>query len=127
MSPAKAVIRTPNSGDAAEALAAAYLVRQGLRLVARNWRVRGGEIDLVCTDGATLVFVEVRLRRSRAYGGAAASITAAKQQRLIVAARHYLQRHPRSARDRPCRFDAVLLETLSEAGLQWVKDAFTLA
>jgi len=127
MSPARAVTKPPTSGEAAETLAAAYLARQGLRLLARNWRVRGGEIDLICADGATLVFVEVRLRRSAAYGGAAASITAAKQRRLIVAARHYLQRHQRSSRDHPCRFDAVLLNGLSEADLQWLKNAFTLA
>ena len=114
-------------GNAAEALAADYLVRQGLRLLARNWRVRGGEIDLICADGATLVFVEVRLRCSDAYGGAAASITTTKQQRLIIAARHYLQRHRRSCQDRACRFDAVLLDALDEANLRWVKNAFALS
>ena len=113
-------------GDAAEALAADYLSRQGLRLLARNWRVRGGEVDLICADGPVLVFVEVRLRRSAAYGGAAASIDLAKQRRLIVAARHYLQRHQRSCRDRPCRFDAVLFEALDASKLQWVRNAFAL-
>ena len=116
----------PSSGAEAEALAADYLARQGLRLLARNWRVRGGEIDLVCADGATLVFVEVRLRRSNTFGGAAASITAAKQRRLIIAAHDYLQRHARTARGRPCRFDAVLLEALCESKLRWLKDAFAL-
>ena len=118
--------RSARRGAAAEALAADYLVSQGLRLLARNWRVRGGEIDLVCADGATLVFVEVRLRCSTDFGGAAASITTTKQRRLIVAARHYLQRHRRSCQDRPCRFDAVLLASLETTELQWVKDAFVL-
>ena len=117
----KALARS--SGEDAEALAAAYLVRRGLQLLARNWRVRGGEIDLVCADGDSLVFVEVRLRRGQAFGGAAASITSAKQRRLIHAARHYLQSY---GGDRACRFDAVLLENLSETGLNWVKNAFSV-
>ena len=109
------------AGAAAESLAAAYLQAQGLRLLARNWRVRGGEIDLVCAEGATVVFVEVRLRRRQDYGGAAASITRRKQQRLILAASHYLQRH---GGGRPCRFDAVLLDALDAAQLHWLRNAF---
>ncbi len=113
-------------GSAAEDLAAAYLTGQGLHLLARNFRVRGGEIDLILRDGPTLVFVEVRLRSSTAYGGAAASISAVKQRRLILAARHYLQRHHRGG-EPTCRFDAVLLGALDQAHLQWLKNAFTLA
>lgn len=108
------------AGAAAEDLAADYLLRQGLRLVVRNYRVRGGEIDLICTDGDVLVFVEVRLRRHSGFGGAAASITSTKQQRLILAARHYLQAHG----ERPCRFDCVLLSALDEGALEWIKNAF---
>jgi putative endonuclease len=108
-------------GARAEALAAAFLVRRGLAVVARNFRVRGGEIDLVCRDGRTLVFVEVRLRRNGAYGGAAASITASKRRRLLLAARHYLARQP----DAACRFDCVLLSALDEAAIEWVRDAFS--
>ena len=116
-----------SSGAAAEDLAAAYLTGQGLQLLARNFRVRGGEIDLILRDGPTLVFVEVRLRRSSAYGGAAASISAAKQRRLILAARHYLQSQHQRNGEPPCRFDAVLLHALDQASLQWLKNAFTLA
>lgn len=108
------------TGAAAEDLAASFLTRQGLRVVERNYRVRGGEIDLICQEGATLVFVEVRLRSNQRYGGAAASITASKQQRLILAARHYLQTHG----ERDCRFDCVLLSALEEGALEWVRDAF---
>ncbi|HEX5392784.1 MAG TPA: YraN family protein [Rhodocyclaceae bacterium] len=108
------------SGAAAEDLAAAFLARQGLRLVERNYRVRGGEIDLICMDGATLVFVEVRLRTNSRYGGAAASITATKQRRLILAASHYLQAHG----ERDCRFDCVLLTALDEHAIEWIRDAF---
>ena len=77
-----------NRGAAAEALAAEYLSARGLAIVARNYRCRGGEIDLIARDGDTLVFVEVRLRSSTAFGGAAAGITAAKRRRIALAARH---------------------------------------
>ena len=109
-----------SAGAAAEAIAAAHLARHGLRILARNWRMRGGEIDLICADGETLVFVEVRLRTRADYGGAAASITVAKQRRLVLAARHYLSGRP----EVPCRFDAVLLDRVHQAGLVWIKDAF---
>ena len=82
---------TQSVGQRAEARAQAYLERQGLALVVRNYRCKGGEIDLVmrAPDG-TLVFVEVRARRGHAYGGAAASVTAQKQRRILQAANHYL-------------------------------------
>ena len=111
----------PDKGAAAEAIAATYLARRGLRVLERNWRVRGGELDLICQDGGTLVFVEVRLRARTDYGGAAASIGAAKQRRLILAARHYLS----GKREMPCRFDAVLLDGLNETRLEWIRNAFS--
>lgn len=117
-SPIRTPIGTPNTGAAAEQAAADYLVQQGLRLVARNFHCRGGEIDLVMRDGATLVFVEVRARSRADFGGAAASITAIKQARIILAARHYLALHKVDA---PCRFDVVLLQA---GRLQWLRAAF---
>ena len=102
-------------GVAAEQAAADYLATQGLSLVARNYRCRGGEIDLIMRDGASLVFVEVRERAGSRFGGAAASITAAKQGRILLAARHYLSRHNL---DLPCRFDAVLIQG---GQLQWLR------
>ena len=107
-------------GAAAEQLAAEYLLRQGLSIVERNFRVRGGEIDLVCRDGKTTVFVEVRLRSHGDFGGAAASITAAKQARLIMAARHWLLRRGET----PCRFDCVLLDGLDPQTIEWLRNAF---
>ncbi|MDH5285695.1 MAG: YraN family protein [Betaproteobacteria bacterium] len=106
-------------GARAEALAARHLEKHGLAIVARNVRSRFGEIDLVARDGATLVFVEVRLRRSTSRGGAAESITAAKRARLVKAAQGYLAT---LAREPACRFDAVLLDGLDEARCEWVKD-----
>jgi putative endonuclease len=110
------------SGKQAEALAARYLEQQGLQLVARNVRCRGGEIDLVCRDGQALVFVEVRLRRHPGFGGAAASITRHKQQRVILAARHYLA--TQGCADSDCRFDCILLDGLGAASIEWIRDAF---
>src|SRR5512139_3398258 len=77
-------------GQTAESSAAAFLQANGLKLVARNWRCRFGEIDLVMQDGATLVFIEVRLRSRSDFGGAAASVTPVKQKKLLAAARQYL-------------------------------------
>lgn len=109
----------PGKGAAAEALAARYLEAQGLRIVARNFRCRGGEIDLVAAEGDTLVFVEVRLRGNDRFGGAAASIDARKQARLQLAARAYLAR---CATEPRCRFDAVVMRTLEAQDLAWLKD-----
>ncbi|MDE2598304.1 MAG: YraN family protein [Rhodocyclaceae bacterium] len=108
-------------GAAAEELAARHLLAHGLRIVERNFRVRGGEIDLIAKDGKTLVFVEVRLRSRSDFGGAAASITVRKQQRIILAATHYLQAHGEQA----CRFDAVLLDALDAGAVEWLKGAFS--
>jgi uncharacterized protein (TIGR00252 family) len=79
-----------NRGAAAEAIAANFLAAHGLLIVQRNYRCRGGKIDLIARDGATLVFAEVRLRRNRGFGTAAESITAAKRRRSRLAAKHYL-------------------------------------
>lgn len=106
-------------GAQAEQLAARFLQQQGLTLLDTNYRCRFGEIDLILRDGETLVFAEVRQRSRSDFGGAAASIDARKQQRIILAARHYLAALNRTP---PCRFDAVLLD--STARLEWVKNAF---
>jgi len=109
-------------GAAAEQRAAEYLQRQGLKLLQRNYRCRYGEIDLVMQEGSTVVFVEVRQRSSSDYGGAAASIAAAKQARLVTTARHYLA----ALRSMPpCRFDALLLQGGEDARIEWLKNAFS--
>jgi putative endonuclease len=108
-------------GAQAEQLAARYLQRQGLKLVVQNYRSRFGEIDLIMQDGATVVFIEVRLRRNASFGGAAASIDARKQKRIISTAQQYLAG---LARVPTCRFDAVLLDDAQGGNLQWLKNAF---
>ena len=111
------------AGGAAEEAAARFLARRGLEVIARNYRTRMGEIDLVARDGATLVFVEVRRRSSAAFGGAAASITAAKQARLTLAARAYLARFPDPP---PCRFDAILLDGPEPPSVEWRRDVIAV-
>ncbi len=115
---------TKQKGDAAEDAALHYLQQAGLRLLQRNYRTPGrggGEIDLImrAADGTT-VFVEVRQRNSASHGGAAASVSALKQRRIIFAARHYLMRLRQPP---PCRFDVVLLEPGSIGWLQGAFDA----
>jgi putative endonuclease len=107
------------SGQAAEDVAAKFLQRQGLTIVARNYLCRFGEIDLIARDGNTLVFVEVRMRSSDRFGGAAGSITASKRAKLLRTARHYIGRLRRTP---ACRFDALLLRG-SDRSIDWIKNA----
>jgi putative endonuclease len=113
------------AGDAGEALALAHLQRAGLVLLQRNYRTPGrggGEIDLImrAPDG-TCVFVEVRQRKTVGHGGAAASVSALKQRRLVFAARHYLMR---CATYPPCRFDVVAVDA---GEVTWFQAAFDAA
>jgi putative endonuclease len=116
---------TKAAGDSAESMALAWLQARGLVLVERNYRVargpgaRGGEIDLVLRDrDGTLVFVEVRARRSARQGGAAASVGAVKQRALIFAARCYLMRFTVLP---PCRFDVVAIDG---DAVEWLQGVF---
>ena len=113
---------TKQAGDAAEGCALRYLQDQGLKVLQRNYRTPGrggGEIDLIMQDvHGTLVFVEVRHRSRGDHGGAASSVTWAKQQRIVFAARHFLLRLPRMP---ACRFDVVSLDGVE---LTWYRGAF---
>jgi putative endonuclease len=112
-----------HTGERFEDAALRHLQQAGLRLVTRNYRTPGrggGEIDLVMRDrDGTLVFVEVRARSGHGHGGAAASVGATKQQRIVTAARHYLAR--RAAAPPPCRFDVVAYDG---HGVTWLRAAF---
>jgi len=99
------------AGQAWEELAASRLESAGYRILARNYRTKSGEIDLVASDGGTLCFVEVKGRRSLAYGAAAEAVDREKQRRIWNAAQLYLQRE----RVRPaCRFDVVTIDASGE-------------
>jgi putative endonuclease len=116
--------RPPQTGPRRRDLAATYLQGHGLGILARNVRFRGGEVDLIADDGGCIVFVEVRLRQDSRFGGAAASITAAKQQRIILAAQMWLGGAGRRHANQPCRFDAILLDRLDPARIDWIRGAF---
>jgi len=108
------------TGQAAEDEALAHLQRAGLRLRARNFRIRRGEIDLIMADRDEIVFVEVRARRRSGFGDGIDSITPAKRQRLIAAAKAWLQRQPDEP---PVRFDVIALSA-DIREVEWVRDAF---
>lgn len=111
-------------GAHAEELACRFLLRQGLRLITRNYRCRRGEIDLIMQDRDNLVFVEVRYRRQSRYGSGLESVTLRKQRRIVLCAAHYLQCHPRAAR-RAARFDVVALEPdTNGTRIEWIRNAF---
>lgn len=96
-------------GRGGEAIAEAYLTQRGYRLLARRFRLRNGELDLVMEDGATVVFVEVRTRRSASFGDPLESVGPLKQSRIIRAARVFLGAS--HLHERPCRFDVVSVRT----------------
>ena len=115
-------------GARAEAAARAELEAAGLRTLAANVGYRGGELDLVMLEpgrsGDTLVFVEVRYRANRGFGGGAASVDAGKRRKLVHAARVFLARHPQHA-DAPCRFDVIDASGApATPRLDWLRDAF---
>lgn len=114
-------------GDAFEDRAASLLEEQGLRVLARNFRGKPGEIDIIAREGDQLVFVEVRSRGNRRFEGAAASVDRRKQQRIIRTAQLYLQRQPRLA-NMACRFDVVTFEPAQsgvDREIRWIRAAFT--
>lgn len=106
-------------GVEAERLAAHYLTEHGLRIIEKNWVCKQGELDLIAMDGAVLVFVEVRMRQSSRFGGAAASITPAKQAKLWAVAQHYLQGIKSSP---ACRFDALCIDGQT---ITWLKNCIS--
>jgi len=128
ISPAKVDTRTEsnaetnNIGQWAENQAKDYLRKKGLQLREQNYRCKAGEIDLIMTQGNALVFVEVRSRSREEFGTAFESVTKTKQQRLIKAAKHYLQK--KQLFDKfPCRFDVISVHRNND--IEWIPNAFT--
>ena len=123
--PRRTAVRTPKqrAGDTAEDAAAKHLAAAGCRIVARNARYRDGEVDLVARERDVLVFVEVRMRVSLRFGGAAVSVNTLKQKRIARAAQHWLlgeygERWP------ACRFDVVTVD--GSGTIEWIRDAFQM-
>ena len=114
-------------GQEGEAAAEQYLRRKGYRIVARNLRSQLGELDLVAEDGRVLVFVEVKARRTGAFGGAIYAVHQRKQEKLIQLAALYLARH--HIKDRLCRFDVVLLQGVGDgpAQIEHIQNAFVVS
>jgi putative endonuclease len=114
-------------GDHYETRAQHWLQDQGMQLLARNFRGKTGEIDIVAQDGDYLVFLEVRARSNHYYASAAASVDRRKQQRILRTAQLFLQRHPKWA-SMPCRFDVIAFEppqSATSGDIRWIRSAFT--
>lgn len=117
----------PERGRQAEQRAEQYLNQQGLVTRARNYRCKVGEIDLIMNHNNTLVFVEVRLRSNRYFASAAETVDWRKQQKLVRAAQHYLQRHGLTE-SAACRFDVLAFDPNQTGGqVTWLQDAFSAA
>jgi putative endonuclease len=106
-------------GESAEQQAHEFLLKKGLKPVARNFRCKQGELDLIMTDKQTLVIVEVRFRKTDKYGSAAESVTRSKQSRIIAATQVYLATQ---SMNKPIRFDVVALS--GNGNIDWIQNAF---
>ncbi len=112
-------------GNRAESLACRFLEQRGMRLLARNFHCRRGEIDLVMQDGDSLVFVEVRYRKNVRFGRAAETVSRLKRSRIIHCAQYYLMTHKNW--NKPARFDVVSIEgNADNPQIHWLEDAFQL-
>ncbi len=118
-------ITTQNIGQVNETLAEEHLIQQGLKTLDRNFHSRFGEIDLIMRDQQTLVFVEVKYRKSAAFGGAISAISLQKQTKIRLCANYYLQQHGLNAYNTACRFDVVAIQASStNTQITWLKNAF---
>ncbi|MCK4865475.1 MAG: YraN family protein [Gammaproteobacteria bacterium] len=123
------MVTTRELGEVTESLACEYLEKKGFKLLERNFNCRFGEIDLIMQDKDSLVFVEVRYRRSNNFGSGAESITAGKQSKLIKTASVYLQRHAKLNKY-SARFDVVSItgsidtNNINNINFDWIQNAF---
>ncbi len=114
------------TGQHYEALARDYLQQQGLTLLRQNYHSRFGEIDLIMFDQQVLCFIEVKFRKSNAFGGAVSAIPRAKQQKIVKTAQCYISSTPAIAK-KPMRFDALILQlesSVSDLNIEWIQNAF---
>lgn len=114
-----------DKGQMTERYAEQYLSKQGLRLIERNFHSRQGEIDLIMLDGDTYIFVEVKYRKRKEFGGAIAAISASKQKKIKHCVTFYLHQAGLNEYNTPCRVDVVALEgDIIQPQVTWLKNAF---
>ena len=114
-----------DKGQITESYAEQYLSKQGLRLIERNFYSRQGEIDLIMLDGDTYVFIEVKYRKSKEFGGAIAAVSASKQKKIKHCVTFYLHQSDLNEYNTPCRIDVVALEgNIAQPDVTWLKNAF---
>ena len=119
------ITKAVTKGAATESMALKYLEKQGLTFVEKNFRIKQGELDLVMMDSGTLVFIEVRYRKSSSYGTPEETVTVQKQKKLLQAAAAYLQTNGLTDRY-PCRFDVVAITPIEQKpSFNWHKNAFS--
>lgn len=117
-------LNSKKSGELWEKTAESFLCRHGLKVLEKNYSSRFGEIDLVMEHGNTIVFVEVRYRKSKQHGDGAESVTAVKQSRISRTAGWYLANNPARA-EQFCRFDVVSIASEQSAqDINWIRNAF---
>jgi putative endonuclease len=117
--------RGKRTGEKGEELAAVHLAESGYRIIERNYRCIFGEVDIVATDGETLVFVEVKSRRTAAYGDPQLAVGRTKQKKICLIALHYLSE--KKLRHRPARFDVVAVKMLPTGHkIEIIRNAFEL-
>lgn len=115
-----------STGQRYETFARDYLQQQGLTLLEQNYHSRFGEIDLIMFDRQVLCFIEVKFRKSNAFGGAVSAIPRAKQKKIIKTAQCYISSTPTIAQ-KPMRFDALILQlesSVSNLSIEWIQNAF---
>ena len=111
---------TKNIGDQAESTAEKFLVTKNVKIIEQNYRIKAGEIDLIADDKGTIVFIEVKYRKSNNFGQPFETVTRSKQQKIIRTAQSYLQKHPKLA-NKACRFDVI---SIHNQDINWIQNAF---
>jgi putative endonuclease len=118
-------LTTKKMGDIGETLAQQYLTDQGLSIIDKNFHCRFGEIDIIATDQASIIFIEVKYRKKNDFGGAISAVSVKKQQKVTKSARIYLQQQQLNEYNTACRFDVVAIDgSIEENNITWIKNAF---
>ena len=111
---------TKNIGDQAETVAEDFLIKNKLKIIEKNYRIKAGEIDLIADDQGVLTFIEVKYRKTSNFGYPYETVTPSKQQKIIRTAEYYLQKHPKLS-NKACRFDVI---SIHNDDINWIKNAF---